>query len=202
MLREEHAAIQGRLQSLGFSVQVSDAWEAPFERTLFVTPGVNIPWDLLRVGLGFLERWEAAAPLWKVGYLAADVGTSRERRATEAVIRDLRVPLYAHELLFVRRGSQGEKLLEAFAEEQIEEGEPRLAFLRALYRTKPRFCALPRSWLSKGSSEARPAPRRVEGPATVLVEVKRNVFVRCRPGEEQMMLEWYTRQGRRRKRRQ
>ena len=202
VLRQHDASIEGLAKSRGIPVTVSEELVLPYPRTLFVGPAVEVPWNLLAAGWGFLERWEAAAPLGKVGYLAADVGSGRERRATERLIRDLRVPVYAQELLFVRDCEGGRALLEAFAREREGAEEPRLAFLRALYEVKPLFCALPRSWTAKGASETRvQTPRRVESPATVLVEVKRNVFVRCRPGEEQMMLERYSRQGRRRDRR-
>ena len=203
VLRQHDAGIEAQAASRGLPVTVSEDLALPYERTLFVSPPVEVPWDLLKVGFAFLERWEAAAPLGKVGYLAADVGPGPEKRVTKCVIRDLRVPVYAQELLFVRNCEGGRALLDVFAREREGAEEPRLAFLRALYEVKPLFCALPRSWTAKGSTEARSkaAARPPKGPATVLVEVKRNVFVRCRPGEEQMMLERYGRRGRGRERR-
>lgn len=118
-----------------------------YDSTLIVGSGVAIPWDLLDAGWGFLERWEAAAPLWRYGVLAADVGTDEERERTKALTLDLRVPLRAPELLFLRRCDAAEALLSAWVEESVGDAEPRLAFLRALCRVKPQFLDLPRSWL-------------------------------------------------------
>lgn len=205
ILREPDAKAQAQARRAGLTCIVSE--ELPsgieFDRALIVEPGQMVQWHLVPYGMHFLERWDAAVPLWRYGVLAQDLGTTEERKRTQAVVRDLRVLLYAHELLFVRDSSGGRNLLRCWEEELAGSEEPRLAFLRALYRVKPIFCTLPQSWA--GQMTVRPArlqaitrterreqvhivsPRvgRNKPPVgLVSVEVSPGVYVRCKPGQE------------------
>jgi len=101
---------------------------------------------LLPIGFHRLERWDVAAPLWAYRQLARDIGTEDDRRKTEAVIHDLRVPVYETGLLYLRRNATTEALLAAWYEE-LPDSDPRLAFMRAVYRVKPVLCALPQTWI-------------------------------------------------------
>lgn len=206
VLRHPDKAVQGRAAKYGYTAVVSDGWDLPAERTLFAAPGISIPYDLLAAGWHFLERWEVAAPLWRYGVLAQDVGTLAERKRTEAITLDLRMLLYAHELLFVRDCEGGRAFLAAWLEECQKGQDKRLAFLRALHRVKPLFCALPRSWLAEEQQRAAQDARShivdgksfaVRGGALtevrpqhrpaglVQVEIEPGRFVLCRPGEEE-----------------
>ena len=211
---------QAKRAGLEYIVADGPLAEEQFDRALIAGPAVTIPWDLVDYGLHFCERWDAAAPLWRYGVLAKDVGSDEDRKRTEAVVRDLRVPLYACELLFVQKTADGLALLNAWEEAGKQGGDQRMAFLRALYQVKPRFCALPRSWLggtgrypsaasqSRGPAATGSRPRRnsdpsrtlgAGGPATQLVRVKLGpgVYVRCHPGDEQKVYDRLTRKGRR-----
>lgn len=162
----------------------------PFEKNLIVQAGTRVPWDLLPAAWHFLERWDAAVPLWRYGVLAADVGTAEERAATQAVVRDLRVLLHSVELVFVRRNEAGGELIAAWKEEVqcFETGDWRLAFLRAMYRVKPRLCVLPTTWLAEvqqwqtlAASSSRGGLRRVE--RLEIVEAAPGIYVKRRAGE-------------------
>jgi len=206
ILRQHDKAIEAMAQRAKLQVVMAegDLSAVAFDRALIVEPGMTIPWAMVGYGLHFLERWDAAAPLWRYGVLAEDVGTPGERKRTEAITRDLRVLLYAHELLFVRNSPDGRALLAAWQEEKADGGEPRLAFLRALYRVKPIFCTLPRSWAGEPRAMARAvgghtsarmkqtvfapnARRRSRGESgdLVRVELRPGVYIRCHPGEEE-----------------
>jgi len=215
VLREQDNRIRKAAKRLQLSTEVREDGSTPFDRTLFIRPGLNkVPWELLNVGFEFLDKWEAAAPIWRYDTLAVDVAKGEDRKRTEALMRDLRVPLYAHELLFVRPDTPGGKaLLETWQEEEASGGEPRLAFLRALYRVKPLFLALPRSWLGQDRERhishmvARPraATRRSRGEtADVLVKVRVGPgrYVNCKPDEvDQVQEQWQRQRMTRRERR-
>lgn len=182
LLQREDKQTEQLAKGNGLSVQISTEPTMPFDRTLIVGPSRGVPWHLVKAGFAALERWEAAAPL-EVGLLAADIGTAADRERTEAVIRDLRVPLYACDLLFVRKCKACEELLEVWRTELEEGRDSRLAFLRALYQGKPLFQALPRSWLANATVVVQ-TPRKV-GQMTKLinVEIAPGRYVCCRPGE-------------------
>jgi len=158
---------------------------------------------LIPAGMHFLERWDVAAPLWRYGVLAKDQGTPSDQKRTEAVIRDLRVLLYAHELLFVRDSPDGRRFLETWRAECGDGNgtgsDERLAFLRALYLVKPLFCALPRSWLAdlqkRAEQDARTARSRAMSHQQVMVRVQigPNVFVSCPEGQEEKTKERFAR---------
>lgn len=104
--------------------------------------------ELLVIGFHLLNRWDIAVPLLSYDKMARDIGSEKDRKATEAVILDLRVPLYNTELIFVRGTGAGKVIMNAWRA-SLSEGDERLAFLRALWAVKPRICALPDTWSMK-----------------------------------------------------
>jgi hypothetical protein len=178
--------------------------ELPFDKTLVVQAGTRVPWDLLPAAWHFLERWDAAIPLWRYGVTAADVGTVGEREETRLIIRDLRVLLHSVELLFVRRNEDGAALMTAWERECSSGGDKRLAFLRALYMVKPRLCVLPTSWLAEvhnaGGGKKLPQaesfpPRPINaGKKLVMVELEPGRMVKVHAGDEERVQEQFRRQ--------
>lgn len=118
-----------------------------YPRTLLWDARTKLRLDLMPVGFHRLTTgWQIAAPLFSYGKLARDIGTDDDRRRTEEVIRDLRVPVYETGLLYIRRCTDTEKLMEVWRNERNGGGDTRLAFMRALYRVKPIVNALPTTW--------------------------------------------------------
>ncbi len=194
LLRQENATIAKQAKRAGLAVTVGEPSIA-YERTLIVGAGVNVPWPLLDAAWDWLERWDCAAPLWRYGVLAQNVGGPSERERTEVITRDLRIPLYATELLFVRQSEATEQLLTVW---QAEDGDERLAFLRALYQVKPLFLALPRSWLSEVPvvQEERKKPSSMT--KLVHIEIAPGRYVCCRPDEVEMYRQRYAQLAKRR----
>ena len=205
LLLGEDKTIAAQAKAHNLSVMVRDEPCVPYAQTLIVAPGTRVPWDLLPAAWHFLRRWDAAVPLWRYGVTAEDVGTSAERKRTASVVHDLRVMLYSHELLFVRKNAPGETLVETWVDEMGQGGEPRLAFLRSFYRIKPRMCVLPRSWLAEIQEQSKQAARRkktrrrrkAREPLSE-IEVAPGVIVRCRESEERAMRERWKKRLRRR----
>ncbi len=206
LLLGEDAQIAAQAKAHRLAVMVRDEPSVPWPMTLIVTAGTRVPWDMLPAAWHFLQRWDAAVPLWRYGQTAEDVGTPAERKRTQAVVRDLRVLLYSHELLFVRKNEVGETLVATWVQELEGGGEPRLAFLRAVYRIKPRLCVLPRTWLAEIAEQARQATMRgtrvrrqsTAGEPLIQLEVAPGVTVQCRESEEQAMRERWAKRLRRR----
>lgn len=186
LLLHDDPGIQREARRRRLDVMTLDAPAIPWPQTL-ITEGL-VPWDLVDAGYHFIERWDAAAPLWRYGVLAQDLGTKAERAQTKGLVRDLRVPVYAADrLLFVRQSPEAEQLLVAWDCEREGGADPMLAFLRALYRVKPLFLALPRSWLAENIRTPLTAGRRPGRMLTRLVRVQiaPGRFVTCKPGEEE-----------------
>lgn len=141
---EQAARVRTALPQL--AVEPIVAPELKFARTLVWQTDFALRPELVPVGFGLLETWEVAAPLVSYDELAIHVGTPEARARTQDVIHDLRVPLYAGRLLFIRRCRAGEELLAAWAVERETGDDDRLCLLRAIYRVKPLICALPTMW--------------------------------------------------------
>lgn len=96
-------------------------------------------------GLEVVRTWDAAVPLDDYRVLAADIGTEEDRERTQALIHDLRCPVYAPALWFLRR--EGLPLVQAYLDECAPGDEPRLAFLRAYWQEQGvKLLALPAHW--------------------------------------------------------
>jgi len=190
VLRKAARISMSNARRLQLEVRKGGSWSPPFGRTLFLSGNYTVPWDLLPSGFHFLQRWDVAAPLWRYGVLAADVGTPAEQKRTAKLALDLRVPLYEPALLFVQANDVGRALMKAWRAECRPGEDERLAFLRALHIVKPRFCALPRSWLAEEEQRAKRDVaternvRKVLKPL-VRVEIAPGRFVKCHAGDEE-----------------
>lgn len=191
--------ISARAKSKNFKISIADDYSIPFEKTLICEAGTRIPWDLLPAAWNFLNRWDAAVPLWKYGVTAQDVGSDQDRKITRDITLDLRILLYSHELLFVRNNPAGNELIDQWKHEIQITGEKRLAFLRAFYLIKPRLCVLPISWMAEireksKQNQIRRNARTISGGGgnLVRVEVAPGRFVKCKAGDEERVKNYYS----------
>ncbi len=140
-------SVRDRLRQYRGSMRIEQADPWPhFKYTLIYDPAVPLRLELVPIGFGFLDIWDIAVPLWDYNELASQVGHGKDRNKTQAVIRDLRVPMYDTRLMFVKKNERMEQLFDLWKEEKADGGNPRLAFLRALYTVKPFILALPTTW--------------------------------------------------------
>lgn len=196
LLGGDDTVIHSRAKAAGLALDVGDRPGLPFEKTLIVEAGTRVPFGLLPAAWHFLERWDAAVPLWRYGVLAADVGTPADRQATQAIIRDLRVLLHTTELLFVRANEAGEALVAAYRQELETGGDQRLAFLRAVYQVKPRLCVLPASWLLQSGPSPQLARRGLTNTTRPLVrlELEPGRMVKVYAGDEEKVIAQFQQQ--------
>lgn len=200
VIRSDSEIVRSRAQRLGLAVEVSATWLLPWERTLFLADVDAAPWDLIRVGFDFLDKWDAAVPTWE---LAAELGAGAERERTEKIALDLRQPTYEPRLLFVRDNAAGQELLSAWRAECGQGDEEHLAFLRAVHLVKPRLCVLPASWLAKMKHRQPPASRQVapqKASPLVTVELETGRYVKCHRGDEARVRAQFARQRQARRR--
>lgn len=117
----------------------------PFGKTLIWEPSFRFKKALLPTGFSLLEKWEFAVSISDYNLLARDIGTEAEREATKAIIHELRVPVYDTRLIFVRQCQASQRWLDLWNDER-QQGDERLAFLRTIYQIKPYILALPSVW--------------------------------------------------------
>lgn len=181
-----------------FKIEVVQDWELnvdlPAEKNLIVESGVRVPWDLLPAAWNFLTRWDAAVPLWLYGKLAKDVGSEDDRRRVAWEVRDMRILLHEPAMLFVKRSGDGVSLVKNFSAALKKIEDRRLAFLLALYRSKPKVCYLPTTW-TRGTTipggSGQPVRGVVRRPSRsgrvemVEVELEPGRVVKVRKGDEE-----------------
>jgi hypothetical protein len=120
--------------------------DIPYLYTLYWNGEVILQDNLLVPGFGLLYTWWGCYPLMDYDTLATDIGTPEARERTVAVIHDLRVPVPNPVLLFVRRNTYTQKLINTWAEERETGDDWRLCFLRALHRVPGLWWPLPYTW--------------------------------------------------------
>lgn len=122
-------------------VEIYDGNLPDSTRFLLWDTTANLNQTFILTGFGLLTKWQMAVPLLDYDTLAQDIGTAGERKTTEAVIHDLRVPVYDIRIMFVRRCRTTNELFELW-----QDGT-HLGFLQALYQARPIINALPPSWV-------------------------------------------------------
>lgn len=164
----------------------------PYEKNLYLGADTQVPWELLPAAWELLESWDVMAPLWSYEWLATGAGGFEERKRAEAVCGDLRQPLYATTMVFIRRNESGSRFYECW---RGVSGDAHLALLTAIHMSKPLILQLPYSWLGPARTGQTQVPGQRRGmPGSVgggrranlvKVEVGPNRFVMCFPGEEE-----------------
>lgn len=144
IITRDESKVRDVMRDTPFEIEQLDEPKLLYEKTIVYDPELVVRPVFFAIGLGLLDTWELAAPLYDYKVLAGNAGTDGERERTLEVIGDLRVPMWDIRLMFVRRCEATEKL---FADWREEQGENRmLAFLRALYRNPLLALALPITW--------------------------------------------------------
>ena len=143
-----------QLESIG-EMQLAFAdedWEPilPFTETLIWKTSLELRLDLLFTGFMLLKTWQVVVPLFDYTTLALHIGKQSERDATEAVIRDLRVPVRDTRLIYARRCDATRQLMTVWGEAMKTCPNEQLSFMQALYTVKPIVCDVPASWGGKG----------------------------------------------------
>jgi hypothetical protein len=120
--------------------------ECRWPKTVIWNPDALLRMNLIPVGEELLNTWELAMPLVDYETLAIHLGSTEDRSRTQALIRDLRVPVPDIRLIYMRKCENVERLLAQWYLEKEDSTDDRLAFLRALYQVKPFWLALPVTW--------------------------------------------------------
>jgi len=123
----------------------SSPW-LPWDKTIIWDTAVILRTEMIPTGLGLLDTWQIAMPLWDNYSLAIHEGDEDDRAQTKAIVRDLRVPLYDTRLIFARQCDETKQLFAQWGIERQKGPSSRLAFLRAFYQVKPLMLALPITW--------------------------------------------------------
>lgn len=128
----------------------------PCKHTLIWHPSKHISSNLINLGFyRVLEDaesevgWEMAAGLVSLDLLASQVGSDAEKAKTEALIGDLRLPVYESGLIWVRQCEKTELFMKLWNEELKAKADPQHSFLRALYASRVMLCTLPADWSSR-----------------------------------------------------
>ena len=138
------------IQAMGVHVRVGEP-QIGWDYTLIWNPQRRPRSQDVVVTFATMSRWgwEVAAPIYHYDKLAHTVSTKEERAITKEVIHELHVPFYETGMVFLKKSPGAEALMRVWRREMNGHDE-RLAFMRALYETKPMFLALPMEWVVRG----------------------------------------------------
>lgn len=131
------------------SASFSDHASLKWPKTMIWDPEVPLRNELVPIGFHLLDTWQIVCPVFSYDQLACDIGENDDKKRTKDLIHDLRVPLYDSRLMFIKRCSDTQYLLDCWQEEQIDSNNQYHSFLRAIYRAKPLILPLPLTWTHK-----------------------------------------------------
>jgi len=136
--------------SYNLPITYSEHYVQEYQYTLVWNSG-PLRTALLPISFELLKSWDMLVPLEGFSVLANTIGSVEDRKRTEDVIGDLRVPVYNVEQMFIRRCSDTAQFMDAWEKEQEQENskvDKRLSFLRTLFVNPLLMLALPPSWIS------------------------------------------------------
>lgn len=112
-------------------------------RILIIEEGATPKPQLFSQGFRWLDRWDMIAPFRPYRELAADLVKGKtEKEIATLQIGDLRVPVFDPRLVFIKSTPETRKLWEIY-EKHKNSWDPRIAFLAAVWETKPLIKPLP-----------------------------------------------------------
>ncbi len=125
---------------------IVQGFEFIYDKQVFWDGQTPLKESRIEKGLAQLDTWQVVAPLYDT-LLAVRCGDEEERRLTETIISDLRIPVYMTGIIFMRKCEETINLLQLWRDE-LQHGDSPLAFMRALYVAQPMILALPAAWLN------------------------------------------------------
>lgn len=144
------ATVRGTIGAM-VTLETRSGFELSAPKTLFCGLNESPRFELWPAGFSLLEKWDMAVPLLSYTQLARDCGSKQERAETQALVLDLRVPVYDPRLIFVRKSKATAEMLAAFERDVAKGKDQHLSFLRAFWNYKPALCALPTTWTDNGA---------------------------------------------------
>lgn len=124
----------------------------PFAYTIVWDPRLKPVQRYVHIAVKILSRtdWDIGCVIrsYVKGKLACNIGSDADRAKTKAIIRDLRIPYYRPEIMFIKKNERTQAFIECWQTERLG-GDRRLALLRALYIIKPFLWPLPAHWVAK-----------------------------------------------------
>lgn len=132
----------------GIEHSESDKHSMLYSENMIWSNCVNIKRENILVGFNLLKKWQVAIPMYSYDDLAIHQKMSNsEKKYLTDVVKDLRVPIYNTNLIFIRRCDDTRQLLEQWEKEKEFLKDDKLSFLSAYYKTKVTLCALPVNWI-------------------------------------------------------
>ena len=128
-----------------------------------------------------------------------NLGRRRSGSGRGRILHDLRVPVYSHELLFVRNSPAGKAFLSAWRAECRKLGDERLAFLRALYARQADILCVASAVAGRhcAARDQRPERRQRndcgQGEPLIMVEILPGRFIKCHERDRAVVIERYQR---------
>jgi len=143
------------IEDTGVEVKHADTIELPWSLTAVLDKGALTTTTSTLLGLMRIDcdddypAWEMAAILESATELARDVGTVQEKERTLAIVGDLRVPIYNPSMVWIRRTTETENVIQLWNAEKAQGTERHHAFLRAIYQHGVMLCTLPANWIGE-----------------------------------------------------
>ena len=123
-----------------------DAPCVPFDFTVLWNPNTKANVGLFSAGLHLLDKWEVLIPISSYETLASDIVGKKDEEWANEFLPDLRVPVFNIDLLFLKKCSATDLLINLWNKGVNEGHSSEISLLCAVYRSLPLLLALPIVW--------------------------------------------------------
>lgn len=129
-------------------IMLGDELEIPFSETLLYNSKLKkLRVEMLPIGFKWLKSFQIIISLLDYTTLAIHLGNSNDQLKAKEILKEMRVPVYDTNLIFIRRCDETKELVSQWKENRTIFTDDKLAFLCALYQVKPLHLALPNTWI-------------------------------------------------------
>jgi len=150
LLRRKIPGPPAWVQAAELKMVTGKLWDLPFQHTMVWDPAIPpnrrfiVPtFRLLKTG-----GWDVLAPVRSYDKLLRDLPLSDQKKEAGELIHDLRIPYFRTRMFWAKRNERVQALLDEW-HRRIKAGrDERLAFMEAVYVTKPYILALPAAWIA------------------------------------------------------
>lgn len=127
----------------------------PFKRTLLWDPALELTSSQASLGFSRIAKdgdytgWEMAAMLKGNRMLVSQYGSDDDRKQTQEIVGDLRLPVYETGALWVKRTNNTAQIVQLWKNAISDGADEVHAFLRTVYTNPVLLCTLPYRWLEQ-----------------------------------------------------
>ena len=150
LLRRKIPGPPAWVQAAELKMVTGKLWDLPFAHCMIWDPAIQPNRRFIVPTFRLLKTsgWDVLAPVRSYDKLLRDLPLSDQKKEAEELMHDLRIPYFRTRMFWAKRNERTQALLDEWHRRVKAGRDERLAFMEAVYVTKPYILALPAAWIA------------------------------------------------------